>query len=143
MTIPSYRIAEFLHPGTTMISVRTSSGFACCEIDRMQLDAMIGDNSIIGITRGKRLLYVQLIVPPGVAFRALGESRGGDAVGSNPTYREGFSGAAPITSLKKYHAPTGAYIRWGPGERFPKTRSAVAAHPKRAACALRPPVRSS
>jgi hypothetical protein len=93
----------------TMISVRTSSGAACCEIDRMQLDALIGDNSIIGVTRGKRLLYVQLIKPPSIAFRAMGEGRHGNP--QKLTYEEHFSSGPPITVLKLHSAVPGTYKR--------------------------------
>jgi len=95
MTLPARKIAEYLHPSVITVSVRDASGAACFQADRTQIEALIAANTVVGVARGKRLRYVQLLVPPDVAFRALGE--GGRSPGKLErwrfTYREDLGAA--------------------------------------------------
>jgi hypothetical protein len=116
-------IAEYLDPSMTTVSVRDSSGAACFQADLMQLQALIAANTIVGVVRGKRLRYVQLLVPPDVAFRALGERSGAIAKLDRWrfTYRENV-GTGKITVLKRYHGPTGSFVYWADNEGFRASR---------------------
>lgn len=142
MTIPAHMIAEYVSPSMTTVSVRDANGSACFEADLIQLEALIAAGTIVGKVRGKRLRYVQLLVPPDVAFRALGE-HGGRAATFDQfsfTYRENL-GTGKLTVLKRYHAPTGSFVYWSGNERFgrvrynPDSKSENAAHGP-----VRPPV---
>ena len=123
-------IAEYLDPSMTTVSVRDSNGAACFEADLMQLQALIAANTVVGVVRGKRLRYVQLLVPPDVAFRALGERSGATAKLDHWrfTYRENV-GTGQITILKRYHGPSGSFIYWAdnegfrPGRHYPNARA--------------------
>ncbi len=112
-------IAEYVDPSMTTVSVRDSNGAACFQADLMQLQALIAANTVVGVVRGKRLRYVQLLVPPDVAFRALGERSGATAKLDHWrfTYRENV-GAGKITVLKRYHGPSGSFIYWADNEGF-------------------------
>jgi hypothetical protein len=112
-------IAEYMDPSMTAVSVRDSNGAACFHADLMQLQALIAANTVVGVVRGKRLRYVQLLVPPDVAFRALGERSGATAKLDHWrfTYRENV-GAGKITVLKRYHGPSGSFIYWADNEGF-------------------------
>lgn len=111
-------------------------------VDRTQLEALIAANTVVGIVRGKRLRFVQLLVPPDVAFRALGERpRGGVWRPWEFTYREDL-GRTRLTVLKKYHPASGAFVLWGAGKGFPPDRSVPNAEPGNGAKRpLRPPIR--
>jgi hypothetical protein len=117
MTIPAHMIAEYLSPSMTTVSVRDSNGSACFQADLVQLEALIAAGTIVGKVRGKRLRYVQLLVPPDVAFRALGENAGRATTFDqfSFTYRENLS-SGKLTVLKRYHAPTGAFVYWSGNE---------------------------
>ncbi len=110
-------IAEYLDPSMTTVSVRDSNGAACFEADLVQVQALIAANTIVGVVRGKRLRYIQLLVPPDVAFRALGEHSGATAKLDQWrfTYREKV-GTGKITVLKRYHGPTGSFVYWADNE---------------------------
>lgn len=116
-------IADYLDPSMTTVSVRDANGAACFQADLMQLQALIAANTVVGVVRGKRLRYVQLLVPPDVAFRALGERSGATAKLDHWrfTYRENV-GAGQITILKRYHGPSGSFIFWADNERFRASR---------------------
>ena len=83
----------------------------------MQLAAMIAANTIVGVLRGKRLKYVQLLVPPDVAFRVLGEGvqrprTGGGAQQWKFTYGEQVA-TGRLTILKRYNQRTNSFVHWG------------------------------
>ena len=123
MTIPAHMIAEYLSSSMTTVSVRDANGSACFEADLIQLDALIAAGTIVGKVRGKRLRYAQLLVPPDKAFRALGEHRGRIATFDqfSFTYRESLS-TGKLTVLKRYHAPTGAFVYWSGNDGFGRNR---------------------
>jgi hypothetical protein len=135
-------IAEYLDPSMTTVSVRDSNGAACFQADLMQLQALIAASTVVGVVRGKRLRYVQLLVPPDVAFRALGErSRAAAKLDRwRFTYRENV-GTSKITVLKRYHGPTGSFVYWAgnegfrPGRHNPDARSGEDTN-----APLRPPI---
>jgi hypothetical protein len=135
-------IAEYLDPSMTTVSVRDSNGAACFQADLIQLEALIAAGTIVGIVRGKRLRYVQLLVPPDVAFRALGEHSGAAATWNNWsfTYRENL-GTSRIKVLKRYHAATGSFVYWAGNEGFRRDRYNPDAQPCKASNRpVRPPV---
>lgn len=158
MTVPPHRIVDYVHTDLRMISVRTSSGSPCCEVDRAQLEALIDGRSIVGVTRGRKLLYVMLVVPPDLAFRALGEGKHGNP--QKLTYEEHFSTAAPITVLKLHAVPSATYKRcvratvaggvasngtfraWREDDQFTR-RSATTAAARPGSGPLRPPIARS
>jgi len=105
-------IAEYLDPSMATVSVRDPNGPACFQADVMQLEALVAANTVVGIVRGKRLRHVQLLVPPDVAFRALGERSGAAAKLDRWrfTYRENV-GTSKIAVLKRYQGPTGSWLQ--------------------------------
>lgn len=116
-------IAEYIDPSTPTVGVRDANGGACFQADLVQLEALIAAETIVGKVRGKRLRYVQLLVPPDVAFRALGERRGRATTFDqfNFTYRENLA-TGKLTVLKRYHPPTGAFVYWSGSEGFGRSR---------------------
>jgi hypothetical protein len=156
MTVPPHRIADYMHDDVHRISLRTSSGAPCCEIDRDQLVALVATKTVVGVPRGKRLLYVQLTVPPDVAFRGLGEGKHGNP--QKLTYEEHFNRAAPVTLLK-LHSASSTYTRcvratvaggvssngtfrvWREDEQFARRSAEPAARPGKGP--LRPPMARS
>ena len=135
-------IAQYVAPSMTTVSVRDSKGAACFQADLIQLEALIAARTVVGVVRGKRLRYVQLLVPPDVAFRALGEHSGAAATWDhwNFTYRENL-GTSRIKVLKRYHAPTGSFVYWAGNEGFRRDRYNPDAQPGKASSGpVRPPV---
>ena len=123
MAIPAHMIAKYLDPSMTTVSVRDTHGAPCFQADLIQLEALIAAGTNVGVVRGKRLRYVQLLVSPDKAFRALGEHAGREATFDrfSFTYRESL-GTKKLTVLKRYHPPTGSFVYWSGNELFSRDR---------------------
>lgn len=75
MNIPARLIPSYVAVDAVQVSLRSQSGAPCAPVSIEDLGALIAASLVCGVVRGRRLKYVQLLVPPDVAWRHLGESR--------------------------------------------------------------------
>lgn len=73
MIVPARSLAGFIPADSPPISLFQSNRSPCRQVSATELILLAACGYVVGHARGKKLAWAELLVPPNVAFAALGE----------------------------------------------------------------------